>query len=122
MKWLLAGLCIIAVATTPAEASANTEGEAMSPEPIVIAYIPEHLQHRVPGHQHDVDPVSAQPVSVEPPTSEGLVQTEWWEEERRERNRRIGVAVGVSIAVVAVGVGVGVGTWKAFENSFESTP
>jgi hypothetical protein len=88
--------------------------EAVSTKPIVIAYIPEHLQHRVPGHQHKYQ--------ASAPTSEGMVQTDWEELYRQERNRRIGVAIGVSLAVVAVGVGVGVGVWKAFENSFEWGP
>ena len=111
MRWLLTGLCAIAVTTSPAAASADVASEAVSTKPVVIAYIPEHLQHRVPGHQHEHQ--------ASAPTSEGMVQTDWEELYRQERNRRIGVAIGVSLAVVAIGVGVGVGVWKAFENSFE---
>jgi hypothetical protein len=52
MKCLIACLCVMALAALPAGASANTGSEVASPEPIVIAYIPEHLQQRIPDHQH----------------------------------------------------------------------
>jgi hypothetical protein len=40
----------------PTAASANAGSEAVSAKPIVIAYIPEHVQQRVPGHQHQHKP------------------------------------------------------------------
>jgi hypothetical protein len=52
MKRLLVSFCVVAIATFPTASGANMESEAASAEPIVIAYIPEHLQDRVPGHQH----------------------------------------------------------------------
>ena len=76
MKWLLTGLCIIAIATTPVAASANVEGEAKPAEPIVIAYIPEHLQHRVPGHQHKHQASAPSSKQTEPKSPEPWLRLE----------------------------------------------
>ncbi len=46
MRCLIASLCVMGLAALPAAASANTEGEAMSPEPIVIAYIRVRVKYR----------------------------------------------------------------------------
>ena len=68
MKWLLTGLCIIAVAPAPVAASANVECEGESADRIVIAYIPEHLQLRVPGQtdERHTSPTLPQGVGVQP--------------------------------------------------------
>jgi hypothetical protein len=112
MKCLIASLCVIALAALPAAASANAAGEAVSTKPIVIAYIPEHLQQRIPGHQHKPSKSEVQlPQYAVLPNPEAR--------EQQERKRRVKIGVSVSLVVVAVGVGALVGTWKAFENSFE---
>jgi hypothetical protein len=41
----------MALAALPSGASANTGDEAASTKRIFIAYIPQHLQKRIPGHQ-----------------------------------------------------------------------
>jgi hypothetical protein len=101
MRWLVTGLCVIALAISPAAASANTEGEAMSPEPIVIAYIPEHLQHRVPGHQHKHQAAPKSP-------SEGASA-----ESGLSRRGKIGIGVGVSIALLGIGLAIGAAAMTA---------
>ena len=106
MRYLIGVICVLAVSMASVAQPARAQ-ESLPPQ---LVLRPSYFC------SVDADPVSAQPVSVEPPASEGLVQTEWEEEERRGRNRRIGAAIGVSLAVVAVGVGVGVGMWKAFES------
>ena len=97
MRCLLLSLCVVAIAVSPAAASANTKGEAVSTKPIVIAYIPEHLQHRVPGHQHKHQAnVPLEPAPEKTP-------------EEQRKNRRIIIGVSVSLALLAMGAAIGAG-------------
>ena len=133
MKWLLTGLCIVAVATSPAAASANTESEAVSAKPIVIAYIPEYLQLRVPRqlHEHQTIPTLPRGTNVQQVAdASGGLQWDMWAPEptatqqpkfeveyvqptpeeaaRQKRVRKRNIAIGVVVPLVVVGVAVGV--------------
>jgi hypothetical protein len=128
MKCLIASLCVMALAALPARASANTGSEAASAKRIVIAYIPEHLQLRVPGpqHQYQSSPTLPRGTEVEQvaDTSGGLEWDMWAPEptttqqpkfeveyvpptpaqaarEKRVRKRKI--AIGVTVPVVIIG-------------------
>ena len=103
MKWLLTGLCVIAIATTPVAASANVEGEAESADRIVIAYIPEHLQHRVPGHQHKHQ---AAPKSPSEGASE-LTGPELQVEKSRSGIIASSIFMGLGVGMAAIGGAIG---------------
>jgi hypothetical protein len=131
MKCLIASLCVMALAALPAGASANSGSEAASPKRILIAYIPEHLQLRVPGpqHQYRSSPTLPRGTEVEQVAdSSGGLQWDMWapeptpsqqpkfeveyvpptpeeeEAQRRKRNIAIGVVVPVVVLFVAGGV------------------
>jgi hypothetical protein len=129
MKCLIASLCVMALAALPAGASANTGSEVVSAKRIVIAYIPEHLQLRVPGHLHEHQTIPTLPRGtdvqqvadasgglssdirpLEPSTTQQpkleveYVRPPAVEAARQERLRRRKIAIGVTVPVVVIGV------------------
>ena len=110
MKWLIAILCVISVVVLPTGVSANTGSDAVSTKPIVIAYIPEHLKHRMPGHR-DSETASEPPEPLVLRDDDGVVvgyaSAEAREQEERRRAARIAIGVIVPVALVGVGLGIG---------------
>ena len=124
MKYLLTSLCVISVAALPAAASANAERDTASSKPIVIAYIPEYLQHRVPGHQHE-PPESETPepwllleldssgFKATPAAPFGHVAPSQDEAVRRRKSLGLGIGLGIGIPLV---MGVAIGTAMSLQS------
>ena len=137
MKCLIASLCVMALAALPTGASANTGSEAASAKPIVIAYIPEHLQLRVPWQtdEHRTSPTLPQGDRVQPVAdASGGLQWDMWEptptqqpkfeveyvpptpertEQQRRRARLLGIGLGLGIPLV---MGAAIGTAMALQS------
>ena len=98
MRYLVSVACMLAVVALPQGVSAKSSDEAKPPEPIRVAYIPEHLQRRMPQYRHK------EPPSLEYKT-ETVPQTQEEREKERARTRRI--AIGVSVSLVVAGTLIG---------------
>ena len=82
----------------PEPTTIQQPNEAASPEPIVIAYIPGHLQHRVPGHQHKHQ---ASTLPSPKPSAEQVSP-----KKERSRGARAGIAIGAIVGGSAVIFGI----------------
>jgi hypothetical protein len=109
MRWLITGLCVVAVAALPASASANTEGEAASAGPIVIGYIPQHLQQRVPGRQYKHQ--ASEPLPRESALHEARLRV------KRTRAGLISMAALTAAGGVMIGAGLAAAARRPLEPS-----
>jgi hypothetical protein len=118
----------MALAALPTGASANTEGEAASPEPIVIAYIPEHLERRIPGFRQSEAAMDGLSSNTEPwlrlelrssglqivPTAPASLASPS-EDDTARRRKALGLGIGLGIGIPLI-IGAAVGTSMALQS------